>query len=132
MEITDRVRRTSINWVLTMQKEYGQEMGLRCFDAMRAAFGEDLVGAVMFGILSGVRGETLTLSVRDPNYRKIESIKTVRHLTGLGLKEAKDIVEAAVFKPVTVSVIATFLEPDNDRQLENAIRELENAGMMVS
>jgi len=132
MMITDRVRRASINWVLAMQKEYGQEMGLKCFDAMRSTFGEDLVGAVMFGILSGVRGDSLTLSVRDPNYRKIESIKTVRHLTGLGLKEAKDIVEAAVFKPVTVSVIATFLEPDNDRQLENAIRELENAGMMVS
>jgi hypothetical protein len=33
----------------------------------------------------------------DPRgFRAIECIKELRHLTGLGLKEAKDLVEAAV------------------------------------
>lgn len=130
--ITDNVRRASINWVLAMQREYGSDVGMKCFDVMRETFGEELCGAVMFGLMSGQRGDSLVLKVKDPDYRKIESIKSVRFLTGIGLKEAKDLVEEAVWKPVSIQLSPKFLEAENDHILTAEIRSLENSGMSVS
>lgn len=131
MVITDRVRRAGINWILTMQKEYGQEMGLKCFDVMRQTFGEELVGAVMFGIMEGVRQDAISIRVKDPDYRKIEAIKEIRHLTGMGLKESKDAVEEAAFKDVLIHLSPIVLQPDRVHMLEQSIRNLENAGLTV-
>ena len=55
--------------------------------------------------------------------KKIEVIKEVRALTGLGLKEAKDLVEAAP-KPV--------LEKVNKEAADKAREALEAAGATVS
>ena len=54
--------------------------------------------------------------------KKIQVIKVVRELTGLGLKEAKDLVEAAP-KPV--------LEKANKEDAEKAKAALEGAGATV-
>jgi large subunit ribosomal protein L7/L12 len=55
--------------------------------------------------------------------KKIQVIKVVRELTGLGLKEAKDLVEAAP-KPV--------LEKANKDNAEKAKAKLEAEGAKVS
>jgi large subunit ribosomal protein L7/L12 len=55
--------------------------------------------------------------------KKIQVIKVVRELTGLGLKEAKDLVEAAP-KPV--------LEKVNKENAEKAKAKLEAEGAKVS
>ena len=55
--------------------------------------------------------------------KKIQVIKVVRELTGLGLKEAKDLVEAAP-KPV--------LEKANKENADKAKAALEGAGATVS
>ena len=55
--------------------------------------------------------------------KKIQVIKVVRELTGLGLKEAKDLVEAAP-KPV--------LEKANKENAEKAKAKLEAEGAKVS
>ena len=55
--------------------------------------------------------------------KKIQVIKVVRELTGLGLKEAKDLVEAA---PKAV------LEKVNKEQADAAKEKLEAAGASVS
>ena len=54
--------------------------------------------------------------------KKIQVIKVVRELTGLGLKEAKDLVEAAP-KPV--------LEKANKDNAEKAKAKLEESGATV-
>ena len=78
MKITDRVRRASINWVLAMQSAYGQETGMKCFDVMRESFGEDLCGAVLFGIMEGVRSDQIIIRTTTDNlHRKIEAIKDI-------------------------------------------------------
>ncbi len=53
---------------------------------------------------------------------KIQVIKVVRALTGLGLKEAKDLVEA---------VPATIKEDVQKEEAENMKRQLEEAGAKV-
>jgi large subunit ribosomal protein L7/L12 len=55
--------------------------------------------------------------------KKIQVIKVVRELTGLGLKEAKDLVEAAP-KPV--------LEKANKETADKAKAKLEEQGAKVS
>ena len=55
--------------------------------------------------------------------KKIQVIKVVRELTGLGLKEAKDLVEAAP-KPV--------LEKANKEAADKAKEALEGAGATVT
>ena len=55
--------------------------------------------------------------------KKIQVIKVVRELTGLGLKEAKDLVEAAP-KPV--------LEKANKEAAEKAKEKLEGEGAKVT
>lgn len=131
-KVTDRVRRASINWVLAMQKEYGQEVGMKCFDVMRETFGEELCGQVLFGIMEGARGDQLVIRTTTDNLvRKIEAIKEVRMLTGWGLKEAKDAVEDACFKEVAIPLTYDMMKEENSRHVDNAIQVLERAGVTV-
>ncbi len=130
--VTDRVRRASINWVLAMQSAYGQEMGLKCFDVMRETFGEELCGAVLFGIMEGTRGDQITIRTSDHSLtRKIEAIKEVRHISGWGLKEAKDAVEAACHRDVVVTLSYDMLRQENGHKLDQSIRVLEQVGVKV-
>jgi ribosomal protein L7/L12 len=132
INVTDRVRRASINWVLAMQKSYGQEMGLKCFDVMRETFGEDLCGAVLFGIMEGARSDAITIRTTTDNLtRKIEAIKEIRHISGMGLKEAKDAVEGACFKEVVVPLSYDMLKQENSYKLDQSIRVLEQVGVTV-
>ena len=132
-DVTDRVRRTSINWVLSMQKAYGQEVGLKCFDVMRQTFGEDLVGAVLFGIMEGhTRTNEVTIKWNGtPDRRVIEAIKEVRYLTGMGLKEAKDVVDAALVRDSTFPLSFEMQQSDNADKLERSIHNIEQAGFTV-
>ena len=63
-----------------------------------------------------------TVVLKEAGASKINVIKTVRELTGLGLKEAKDLVDGAP-KPV--------LEKVSKEDAEKAKAQLESAGASV-
>lgn len=63
-----------------------------------------------------------TVILKDVGPKKIEVIKTVRALTNLGLKEAKDLVEGAP-KPV--------LEAVSKDAAEDAKKKLEESGAVI-
>lgn len=65
--------------------------------------------------------DVILSGMADPA-RKINIIKVVREITGLGLKEAKDLVEAAP-KPVKEAV--------NKEEAENLKKKLTEAGAAV-
>lgn len=67
--------------------------------------------------------DELTVVLENAGEKKIQVIKEVRTLTNLGLKEAKDLVEAAP-KPV--------LEKVDKETAEKAKAALEGAGATVS
>lgn len=54
--------------------------------------------------------ETGALTIEYPQHRKIPVIKAVRHVTGLGLKEAKDICEGVMNYHATTSQVAALNE----------------------
>jgi large subunit ribosomal protein L7/L12 len=63
-----------------------------------------------------------TVVLKEAGAKKIEVIKVVRELTGLGLKEAKDLVEAA---PATVK------EAVAKKDVDEMKKKLEAAGAVV-
>ena len=73
---------------------------------LETTFGVSAAAPVMMGVAAGATGaaaqeEKLTVDVilKAAGEQKIQVIKEVRAITGLGLKEAKDLVEGAP-KPV--------------------------------
>ena len=74
---------------------------------LETTFGVSAAAPVMMGAASGAAAgvaaeeekSTLDVILKSAGEQKIQVIKEVRAITGLGLKEAKDLVEAAP-KPV--------------------------------
>jgi large subunit ribosomal protein L7/L12 len=63
-----------------------------------------------------------TVILKSPGANKINVIKVVREITGLGLKEAKDLVDSAP-KPVKEGV--------SKEEAENIAKKLQEAGAEV-
>ena len=67
-------------------------------DAMKEEFGVDpsavaVAAPAAAGDASAAAPSTVTVSIADPGAGKVAVIKVVREITGLGLKESKDIVD---------------------------------------
>jgi large subunit ribosomal protein L7/L12 len=66
-------------------------------DAMKEEFGVDpsavAVAAPAAGAAEDAAPSTVTVSIADAGAAKVGVIKVVKEITGLGLKEAKDIVD---------------------------------------
>ena len=67
-------------------------------DAMKEEFGVDpsavAVAAPAAGAAAEATPSTVTVSIAEAGAGKVGVIKVVKQITGLGLKEAKDIVDA--------------------------------------
>jgi ribosomal protein L7/L12 len=74
-------------------------------------------------LLASEANEEMTVKLVDFGASKIEVIKTVRALTGLGLKEAKDLVEAA-----PANIMESVAVADANRAKD----ALESAGATVT
>lgn len=66
-------------------------------DAMKEEFGVDpsavAVAAPVAGVSADAAPSAVTVSIADAGAAKVGVIKVVKEITGLGLKEAKDIVD---------------------------------------
>ena len=67
-------------------------------DAMKEEFGVDpsavAVAAPVAGAAADAAPSTVTVSIADAGAGKVGVIKVVKDITGLGLKESKDIVDS--------------------------------------
>ena len=67
-------------------------------DAMKEEFGVDpsavAVAAPVAGAVAEEGPSTVTVSIAEAGAAKVAVIKVVKEITGVGLKEAKDIVDA--------------------------------------
>jgi large subunit ribosomal protein L7/L12 len=69
---------------------------------------------------------TFDVVIKDIGSKKIQVIKAVRELTGLGLKEAKELVDSAASSPTKVK---ENLDKDEG---ESSKKKLEEAGATVA
>ena len=94
-------------------------------DAMKEEFGVDpsavAVAAPAAGAAADAAPSTVTVSIADAGAGKVGVIKVVKEITGLGLKEAKDIVDANGVVKENISVA----------EAEEIKAKLEEAGATV-
>ena len=94
-------------------------------DAMKEEFGVDpsavAVAAPVAGAAVDAAPSTVSVSIADAGAGKVGVIKVVKDITGLGLKEAKDIVDANGVVKENISVA----------EAEEIKAKLEEAGATV-
>jgi len=98
--------------------------------ALEQEFGVSSQAPVMMaaGAAAGAAGEeksSFNIELKEVGAKKIEVIKVVRDLTGKGLKEAKDLVDAAATAPQMVK------ENAKKEEAEDIKKKFEAAGAKV-
>lgn len=126
-EILDQLKSLSLLEASELVKQIEEAFGV---DASAAAGGGMMMMAPSGGATAAAPAEEVeektefdVVLEEFPADKKIAILKVVRTLTGLGLKEAKDLVEAAP-KPVKEAVAKS--------DAEDAKKQLEEAGAKVS
>jgi large subunit ribosomal protein L7/L12 len=115
-QVKDFIKQSSVMEIAALVKELEQELGVSAAApvAVAAAAGPAAAAAeekTEFNVILSEAGD-----------KKIQVIKVVRELTGLGLKEAKDLVDGAP-KPVKEAV--------SKADAENMKKKIEEVGGKV-
>ncbi len=118
-QVKDYIKNMSLMDAATLVKELETELGVSAAAPMMAA----MPGAAAGGGAAPVEEkDEFTVVLKSAGDKKIQVIKVVRELTGLGLKEAKDLVDGA---PKNVK------EGVNKADAESIAKKLEEAGGQV-
>ena len=117
-EVLEYISNRSVLELSELVKEFEEKFGVSAAPVMVAGG----AGAGGAGAVAAEEKTEFDVVLLDAGDKKINVIKVVRALTGLGLKEAKDATEA------TPSVLKEGL---NKEDAEKAKKELEEAGAKV-
>ncbi|MBP1689932.1 MAG: rplL [Deltaproteobacteria bacterium] len=119
-QVKDYIKNMSLMDAATLVKELETELGVSAAAPMMAAIpGAAAAGG---GAAPAEEKDEFTVVLKSAGDKKIQVIKVVRELTGLGLKEAKDLVDGA---PKNVK------EGVNKADAESIAKKLEEAGGQV-
>jgi len=119
-QVKDFIKHMSLMDAATLVKELEDELGVSAAAPMMAVAGP--AAAAGAAAAAPVEKEDFNVVLKSAGEKKIQVIKVVRELTGLGLKEAKDLVDGAP-KPVKEGV------PKD--QAEDMKKKIEEAGGTV-
>ncbi|MBX0944317.1 50S ribosomal protein L7/L12 [Campylobacter jejuni] len=116
-DVLEYISNLSVLELSELVKEFEEKFGVSAAPVMVAG------GAVTGGAVAAAEEKTeFDIVLTDGGAKKIEVIKIVRALTGLGLKEAKDAVEQTP---------STLKEGVAKAEAEEAKKQLEEAGAKV-
>ncbi|HEF3662009.1 TPA: 50S ribosomal protein L7/L12 [Campylobacter jejuni] len=116
-DVLEYISNLSVLELSELVKEFEEKFGVSAAPVMVAG------GAVAGGAVAAAEEKTeFDIVLTDGGAKKIEVIKIVRALTGLGLKEAKDAVEQTP---------STLKEGVAKAEAEEAKKQLEEAGAKV-
>ncbi|ECP7079421.1 50S ribosomal protein L7/L12 [Campylobacter jejuni] len=116
-DVLEYISNLSVLELSELVKEFEEKFGVSAAPVMVAG------GAVAGGAVAAAEEKTeFDIVLTDGGAKKIEVIKFVRALTGLGLKEAKDAVEQTP---------STLKEGVAKAEAEEAKKQLEEAGAKV-
>ncbi|EAJ4020457.1 TPA: 50S ribosomal protein L7/L12 [Campylobacter jejuni] len=121
-DVLEYISNLSVLELSELVKEFEEKFGVSAAPVMVAG-GAAAGGAAAGGAAAGGEEKTeFDIVLTDGGAKKIEVIKIVRALTGLGLKEAKDAVEQTP---------STLKEGVAKAEAEEAKKQLEEAGAKV-
>jgi large subunit ribosomal protein L7/L12 len=90
-QVKDFLKNMSLMEAAALVKELEQELGVSAAAPVAVAAAGPAAGAAA----PAVEKDVFTVMLTGSGEKKIQVIKVVRELTGLGLKEAKDLVDGA-------------------------------------
>jgi large subunit ribosomal protein L7/L12 len=117
-QVKDFLKNMSLMDAATLVKELEAELGVSAAAPVAVA----AVGGAAAAAAPAVEKDEFTVMLTAAGEKKIQVIKVVRELTGLGLKEAKDLVDGAP-KPVKEAV--------SKAEAESMKTKLEESGAKV-
>jgi large subunit ribosomal protein L7/L12 len=119
-QVKDFIKQMSLMDAAALVKELEEELGVSAAAPMMAAGPAAAGGAA--AAAPAAEKEDFTVVLKGAGDKKIQVIKVVREITGLGLKEAKDLVDGA---PKAVK------EAVPKAQAEEMKKKIEDAGGVV-
>jgi large subunit ribosomal protein L7/L12 len=122
-ELLDAFKELTLIELSEFIKEFETTFGVTAAAPVAAAAAAPAAGGGDAGVVEEEASDEVDVILEAAGEKKIQVIKEVRSLTSLGLKEAKDLVEAA---PKAV------LEKVNKETADKARDALEAAGATVS
>jgi len=120
-EIVEAIKNMTVLEVAELVKRLEEEFGVSAA-AMVAAAPVAAAGAAAGAPAQAEEKTEFDVILKSPGNNKIQVIKVVREITGLGLKEAKDLVDNAP-KPIKEGV--------SKEEAEQIKKKLEEAGAEV-
>jgi large subunit ribosomal protein L7/L12 len=121
-QVKDYLKNLSLMDAAALVKELEEELGVSAAAPVAVAAAGPAAGAGAAGAAPAVEKDEFAVVLKAAGDKKIQVIKVVREITGLGLKEAKDLVDGAP-KPVKEGV--------NKAEAEELKKKLEDAGGSV-
>lgn len=116
---------SGINFMRSITQAYGTDEGMKLWDIIASTLDSDIKGSIFFAMVTGEFNDRITLSSHVPNANRVAMIKAIRVVTGLGLKEAKDLSDEVTYNHKSVTI---HCDPKNRI---SALTELRNSGFNV-
>src|SRR5438874_13691344 len=117
-QVKDYLKNMSLMEAAALVKELEEELGVSAAAAMAMAAAPGAAAAAA----PAAEKDEFTVMLTGSGDKKIQVIKVVRELTGLGLKEAKDLVDGAP-KPIKEGI--------NKAEAEDIKKKITEAGGTV-
>ena len=121
-QVKDYLKNLSLMDAAALVKELEEELGVSAAAPVAVAAAGPAAGGAAAGAAPAAEKDEFAVVLKAAGDKKIQVIKVVREITGLGLKEAKDLVDGAP-KPVKEGV--------NKAEAEDLKKKLEEAGGAV-
>jgi len=121
-EIVEAIGNMTLLEVAELVKKLEEKFGVSASMVAAVPAAAVAAGAPAQGAPAAEEKTEFTVILKSPGANKINVIKVVREITGLGLKEAKDLVDSAP-KPIKEGV--------SKEEAESIKKKLEEAGAEV-
>lgn len=123
-EFKQDIIQSGINFMRSLTEAYGTDEGMKLWNSIADTLDPDVKGQIFFAMLTGEFNGIITISSFQPGSDRISMIKAIRVVSGLFLKDSKDLIdELAGGKTIKINC--------NPKQRTEALAELRNAGFNV-
>lgn len=82
---------SGMNFMRAITEVYGTDEGMKLWDTIANTLDPDIKGQIFFAMLTGEYNNVITIHSHQNGANRVAMIKAIRTVTGLGLKEAKDL-----------------------------------------
>ena len=115
---------SGMNFMRAITEVYGTDEGMKLWDTIASTLDPDIKGQIFFAMLTGEYNNIITINSHQPGANRVVMIKAIRTVTGLGLKEAKDLSD-------TLNSGKTIKLECNPKLRNRHLQELREAGFNV-